>query len=137
MRPRSLAAAARVCSWTPSRCWAAPLPTAGLRLPQPLLGDFADKFDFPLFEQFILQAVGCGALAGFGQNIGHGAYSIILQLRYLQKSDSAAPITVYINSPRPVCFARIPAVICRVSIRFLLKLSMVRALPFIPVVSGS
>lgn len=34
-----------------------------------------------------------------GEITQESAYSIILQLRYLQKSDSAAPITVYINSP--------------------------------------
>lgn len=34
-----------------------------------------------------------------GEITQEAAYSIILQLRYLQKADPTAPITVYINSP--------------------------------------
>lgn len=34
-----------------------------------------------------------------GEITAESAYSIILQLRYLQKSDPKAPITIYINSP--------------------------------------
>ena len=54
-------------------------------------GDTAHSLQDELFQYRQIELV--------GEITSESAYAIMLQLRYLQKADPAAPITLYINSP--------------------------------------